>query len=98
MEKYLLLWEFDRTKIPVDPKERGVGFNMLMEVITQDIKKGILKDWGLFVGQHHGYSVVQGTEVEVIKASQRYTPFVYFAAHPIASVNHAGEMMKVLTR
>ena len=25
MGKYLLLWELDRTKIPVDPKERGVG-------------------------------------------------------------------------
>ena len=97
MEKYLLLWEFDRTKIPVDPKERRVGFNMLMELIKQDIEKGILKDWGLFVGESHGYSVVQGTEVEVIKAIQQYTPFVYFASHPVATVNKAGEMIKALT-
>jgi len=98
MEKYLLLWEFDRTKIPVDPKERRVGFDMLMEVIKQDIEKGILKDWGVFVGEHNGYSVVQGTEREVIKTSQRYTPFIYSAAHPIASITHAGEMIKVLTK
>ena len=98
MGKYLLLWEIDPTKKPVDSKERGIEFKMLMKVIKQDTKKGILKDWGLFVGESHGYSVVQGTEVEVIKAIQQYTPFVYFAAHPIASVNHAGEMMKVLTR
>ena len=26
MGRYLYLWEIDRTKIPVDPKERGVGF------------------------------------------------------------------------
>ena len=98
MEKYLLLWEFDRTKIPVDPKERGIEFNMLMKIIKQDIKKGILKDWGVFVGESHGYSVVQGTEVEVIKAIQRYTPFVYFASHPIATVTQAGEMIKALTK
>ena len=55
MGKYLLLWELGRTKKPVDPKERGVEFNMLMKVIKQDIKKGILKDWGLFVGESHGY-------------------------------------------
>ena len=61
MGKYPLLWEFDQTKIPVDPKERRIEFNMLMKVIKQDIKKGILKDWGLFVGESHGYSVVQGT-------------------------------------
>ena len=98
MGKYLLLWEFDRTKIPVDPKERGIEFKMLMKVIRQDIEKGILKDWGLFVGEDHGYSVVQGTEVEVIKAVQQYTPFVYFASHPIASVNQAGEMIKALDK
>jgi hypothetical protein len=98
MEKYLLFWEFDRKKIPVDTKERGVEFKMLMEVIKQDIKKGILKDWGLFVGENHGYSVVQGTEIEVIKAIQRYTPFVYFASHPIATVTQAGEMIKALPK
>jgi hypothetical protein len=98
MEKYLLLWEFDWTKIPVDPKERRVGFDMLMEVIKQDIEKGILKDWGVFVGKSHGYSVVQGTEREVIKTSQRYTPFIYSAAHPIASITHAGEVIKALTK
>ena len=98
MGKYLLLWELDRTKIPADLKERGVEFKMLMKVIKQDIKKGILKDWGVFVGENHGYSVVQGTEVEVIKAIQLYTPLVYFAVHPIASVTHAGEMIKTLNK
>jgi len=96
--KYLLLWKIDPTKKPVDLKERGDEFGALMKIIKQDIKKGILKDWGLFVGESHGYSVVQGTEVEVIKAIQQYTPFVYFAAHPIASVNQAGEMIKALTK
>ena len=98
MGKYLLLWELDRKKIPVDPKERGIEFKTLMKLIKQDIKKDILKDWGLFVGESHGYSVVQGTEVEVIKAIQRYTSFVYFASHPIASINQAGEMIKALTK
>ena len=98
MGKYLLLWEIDPTKIPVDLKERGGEFGALMKVIKQDMKAGILRDWGLFVGEHNGYSVVEGTEVEVIKATQRYTPFVCFAAHPIASVNHTGKMIKALTK
>ena len=98
MEKYLLLWELDRTKIPENPKERGVEFSMFMKLIEQDIKNGILKDWGLFVGEDHGYSVIQGTEVEVIKKVQQYSPLVYFAAHPIASLDQAGEMIKALTK
>ena len=98
MGKYLLLWEIDPTKIPVDLKERGGEFGALMKVIKQDMKEGILKDWGLFVGESHGYSVVQGTEVEVIKAIQQYTPFVCFAAHSIASVTQAEEMVKALNK
>ncbi len=98
MGRYLLLWEIDPTKIPVDIKKRGGDFGALMKVIKQDMKAGILKDWGLFVGEHNGYSVVEGTEIEVIKATQRYTPFVCFEAHPIASVNHTGEMIKALTQ
>ena len=98
MGKYLSLWEIDRTKIPMDPKERGVGFNMLMKMVKQDIKKGILKDWGAFVGEMKGYSVSEGTEVEILNMVQRYTPFVYFKVHPIASVTQVEEMIKALTK
>ena len=98
MGKYLLLWELVPTKIPLDLKERGGEFGALMKVIKQDMKEGILKDWGLFVGEHNGYSVVQGTEIEVIKAIQRYTPFICFAAHSITSVTQAGEMIKALNK
>ncbi len=98
MGKYLYIWEIDRTKIPVDPKERGVGFSMLLEMVKQDIKKGITKDWGAFVGEFNGYSVVEGTEVEILKQVQQYTPFVYFKVYPIASVSQVEEMIKALNK
>jgi hypothetical protein len=66
--------------------------------LTGQKYRRIQKSVGLNVGESHGYSVVQGTEVEVIKAIQQYTPFVYFASHPIASVTQAGEMIKALTK
>ena len=98
MGKYLYLWEIDRTKIPVDPKERWTGFSMLMEMVKQDIKKGLTKDWGVFAGEHNGYSVVEGTEVEIMNQVQQYTPFVYFKVYPIGSVSQVEEMIKALTK
>ena len=47
MGKYLLLWELNRTLIPVDPQERIKGFPGLMALVQQDIGKGLTKDWGL---------------------------------------------------
>ena len=40
MGKYLLLWEVDRARIPIDPKERGAGWGMLMAMVRQDKEKG----------------------------------------------------------
>jgi len=98
MGRYLYLWEIDRTKIPLDPKERGVGFSVLLEMVKQDMKKGITKDWGVFPGEFNGYSVVEGTEVEIMNQVQQYTPFVHFEAHPIGSVAQVDEMIKVLNK
>jgi len=98
MGKHLLLWEIDRTRLPVSSEERGAGFNMLLEMVKQDIKKGITKDWGAFVGELYGYAVVEGTEVEIMNMAQQYSPFVHFKAHPIGSVSQAEEMVKAMTK
>jgi len=98
MGKYLVLWEIDRTKVPISPKERGAGWNVLIEMVKQDIQKGIMKDWGGFVGEINGYTVAEGTEVEISNMLQQYVPFVQFKVHPIASVSQVGEVVKNLTK
>jgi len=98
MGKYLMLWQIDATKVPVSPKERGAGWSTLTEKIKQDIKKGLIKDWGTFVGEGNGYSVMEGTEVEVMNALQQFTPFVRFKVHPIGSLAQVEEMLKALTK
>jgi hypothetical protein len=98
MAKYLVLWEIDTTKIPVSPKERGTGWSALMEMVKQDMKKGLTKDWGAFVGELSGYAINEGSELEVMNALQQYSPFVHFKVHPIASVSQVEEMIKALTK
>jgi hypothetical protein len=96
MGKYLLYWEVDHSKIPIDPKERGEGWSLLMAMVRQDIQKGITKDWGAFVGESNGYSVFEGSEVEVMKTLQRYVPFCVFEVHPIATESQVNEMIAAL--
>ena len=97
MGKYLILWEVDPTKIPVDPKERGEGWGLLMAMVEQDIEKGITKDWGSFVGENTGYAINEGTELEVMNTLQQYVPFCTFKVHPIASASQVKEMIKALS-
>ena len=98
MGKYLMLWDIDPTKVPVSPNERGAGWNVLMEMVKQDIKKGINKEWGSFVGELSGFAVMEGTEVEVMNAIQQYVPFVHFKVHSVASVSQIDEIIKTLTK
>jgi len=97
MGKYLMIWEVDQAKMPIDPKERGAGWSMLMAMVRQDHEKGLISSWGSFVGETNGYGVYEGTEVEVMKAVQQYIPFVIFDVKPIASEEQVNEMIKALT-
>lgn len=97
MAKYLVFWEVDQSKIPIDPKERGEGWSLLMAMVQQDIENGLTKDWGAYVGETSGYSVFEGSELEVMNALQQYVPFCIFEVRPIATVNQVNEMIKGMT-
>ena len=97
MGKYLLLWELDHTKIPISPQERGTGWSPMLDMVKEDLEKGVLKDWGAFVGQNGGYTVAEGTELEIHTLVQKWVPFVLFKVHPIASLSQVGEMIKGLS-
>ncbi len=96
MGKYLLFWELNRSLIPVDPQERGQGFALLMSVVQQDIDKGLTKDWGCFVAEGNGYCVVEGSEVDIAKMVQQYSPYCEFSSHAVASLDQMNEMIQSL--
>ena len=96
MAKYLLLWELDNTRAPEDAKERGAGYQMLVGMVRQDMQKGLMKDWGAFVGELNGYVVAEGTEVEIGKMIQQYIPFVSFKTRAVASISQVEEITKAM--
>lgn len=98
MAKYLYLWELDKNKIPVDPKERGAGWQLLIDAVKRDFDKGLMKDWGAFVGEHKGYFVAEGSELEVGLAIEQYVPYVSFKAHPVSTVSQIDELLGQISK
>ena len=96
MGKYLMLWEIDTSRTPVSPRERGSSFSLLLDMVRQDFEKGLIKDWGAFVGGNKGFTIVEGSEVEVGIMSQQYVPFVHFQSFPVASVKDVSQVLKSL--
>ena len=98
MGRYLVLWELDESKIALDPKERATGWKTFMSMVKQDLETGTAKDWGGFVGQHKGYAVHEGTEVQVGVSLQQYVPFVRFKVYPISSVSQVSQLVEALLK
>lgn len=98
MGRYLVLWEVDKTRMPVDPKERGSGWKTLMDMVKKDLKEGSMKDWGKFVGEANGYTIFEGTELEVDIHIQQWVPFVHFRVYPIASVTQTDQMIEAMMK
>ena len=57
MAKFLILWEFDDTRAPIDAEERGTMWGAMVDTIKKDIAEGKTTDWGCFTGETKGYAV-----------------------------------------
>jgi len=93
MARYLMTWEMDTSRVPVNPKERAVAWGSLLDMVESDMKKGVLKDWGAYTGEMRGYGVSEGSELEINSMCHQYIPFVQFTVHPLTSV---AEMRKLI--
>jgi hypothetical protein len=93
MAKHLLLWRLNRESIPADPKERASGWGVLLEMVQKDIDSGLVKDWGAFPGENKGYSIAEGDNLDIMKMTQQYAPYVSFEIHPVASITELKELL-----
>jgi hypothetical protein len=98
MPKYLVLWEVDSSRAPVNPKERGAAWLGLLEMVKQDLKEGKVTEWGLFAGESAGFNTSNMTEVELGKSLQKYYPWVTFKVHQYMSADQAMDVSKSLTK
>ena len=97
MGKYMITWHIDQTRVPPDPKQRGEGWGFLLSMVKKDIEKKLTIDWGAFIGEASGYTIMEGSEVEVMNALQQYVPYCTFQSHPVASVSQVEEMLRALS-
>jgi hypothetical protein len=94
MGRYLVLWEADETKIPLDSTVRRESWLASIEMVKEEFKSGIIKDWGVFLGQTKGFSIEEGTEEEVQKSAIQYVPYYRLQIIPILKLEQHVEAIK----
>ena len=96
MGRYLVLWKAAESKIPVDAEERKAAWLMAIEMVRQDIKAGLTKEWGTFLGQTKGFTIGEGTEEEFANALMKYIPFFRFNIIPVLSIDQLEAAVKTV--
>jgi hypothetical protein len=98
MPRYLMTWELDQTKIPIDPKERAATWFPMIQMVKQDMQSGKLKEWGTHIGEMKGFGVYEGSEEEAGRMVQKYVPFVQFTTHPIITIDQMEKLAKEMAQ
>jgi hypothetical protein len=94
MSKYLINFELDVSRWSTDPKERAAMSTKMLEKIKQDMKEGMTRDWGMFVGGVAGYMVVEGNAPDVYKNIRQYYPYVTFKVQQVLTIDETLEVWK----
>ncbi len=96
MGRYLVLWEGDESKIPIDAAERQAGWLGAIELSKQYIKDGLIKEWECFAGQPNGFFIAEGTEEEILKITINFMPFFRFKTTLLASIDQVEAVIKTI--
>lgn len=98
MAKYLILWEVDANRIPVDMKERAAAWSVMTDMVKQDIADGGTVDWGAFVGEMRGYTVSEGENLVAMSTSlQRFVPWLNLTVHQVMTLEEVTEAIKAIS-
>jgi len=98
MARYLMEWELDHTKVPISPKERATAWLPMIQMVKQDMQSGVIKEWGVYVGEGKGFGVAEGSDEAVEKMAQKYVPFVIFTAHPAITIDQMEKLAKEMAK
>jgi len=87
MAKYHLLWEVELSRTPEDRGERKAQWQMLQALVKEQLGSGLIVEWGQFAGEPGGYTIIEGSEIDLTKLTNIYTPFVKFTSRPLMSID-----------
>ena len=66
----------------------------MMEMTRQWLKNTPGSEWGVFIGQHRGYSMAEGDPNELMKSTLMFSPYIKFDVFQAANVDEYEEAFK----
>jgi hypothetical protein len=94
MAKYLVLWQWDDSKMPTEANERTAAFQKIMETTKQYFKEHPGEEWGNFPGEHKGYWIGATKWQDIARVSEMFTPYFKVEVNQAISLTEFEEFYK----
>jgi len=96
MAKYLVLWKVEEDKLPADPTEKKKMLLEAVAMVKQQLKEGLVKDWGQCIGESGGYNIVEAKPEEMHSLNASWMPLVKYTVRPVLTIAEAEKAYKAL--
>jgi len=100
MAKFLILWRLNPlSPFPTDPSGRLELNEKLWAIVDGLIKKGMVKDYGIFPDGASGYCTAEGETADILNYAFMFSPYVVLAeVHDIISLEKQKEILRALCK
>jgi len=92
--KFFIYWEVASTFVPGTPEERAKLWLTLSEMVKADLEAGIIKDWGIRVGELSGYGICEMSEEDLNNLLMKWLPYIKFEVNPVITIDQQIEGLK----
>lgn len=76
MGRFLVLWRMNEDFIPTDINDRQKIIAQISKITQDDIKKGVIKEWGMSVDGTCGFAVREESHADLLKHSLLMGPYI----------------------
>ena len=96
MGRYLVLFEADFSRLPTDLQERVKLAKGLTQAVLKGTETGLIKEWGVVVGEQRGFGVYEGSETEVAAFLEQFVPWARSTVNPVLSAAELDEFLDAM--
>jgi hypothetical protein len=99
MARFLVLWHVNPlAPFPTDPAKNLELNEKLWAIMDGLMKKGEVKDYGMFPDGTSGYCIVEGETTDVLRGAFSFSPYIVPEVHDIISYEKQKETLRALCK
>ena len=98
MARFLVSWRVNTASWPMDP-QKSLELNEKLWAVMDDLmKKGFVKDYGIFPDGESGFIIGEGETTNIYSAVNMFIPYVSCEVHEIISYEKQKEIVRAVCK